>query len=281
MNPVKITYEPDNSLKKGYVSLFREIYLELKKNRWLTYQFFKRDFLALYKQSFLGIFWAIIIPLIGVGTFIILNNSGVFVIDEMKVPYPVYAVLGMAFWQFFATGLATSSDSLVKAGSMIIRINFSKKSLIIAAASLSIVPFLVQFILVIVLFFIFKISPSIAILCTPFFLIPLLLLMLGLGLILALLNGVMRDIGKVLPFLITFLMFLTPVLYEKPSEGILALFTKYNPLYYLISMPREIILQGTMSEWRGYLLASALSAICFVFSLIVFHLTEKRVAERI
>ena len=52
-----ITYEPDNSLKKGYFSIFSEIFNEIKDNRWLTWQLFKRDFLALYKQSFFGVFW--------------------------------------------------------------------------------------------------------------------------------------------------------------------------------------------------------------------------------
>jgi len=60
--PITITtYEPDNSLKKGYLSIFKEIFNEIKKNRWLTYQLFKRDFFAIYKQSFIGVFWAVFI----------------------------------------------------------------------------------------------------------------------------------------------------------------------------------------------------------------------------
>ncbi|MBU4305805.1 MAG: ABC transporter permease, partial [Candidatus Omnitrophica bacterium] len=62
-----ITYEPDNSLKKGYGNIFGEIFNEIINNRWLIYQLFRRDFLALYKQSFIGILWAFIIPLISVG----------------------------------------------------------------------------------------------------------------------------------------------------------------------------------------------------------------------
>lgn len=148
MNNSIITYETDNSLKKGYISLFGEIIKEIKENRWLTYQLFRRDFFAIYKQSFIGVFWAFIIPLVSVGTFIILNRSGVFNLGEIEVPYPIFAILGMAFWQLFATGLIASSNSLVKAGPMIIKINFSKKALVFASASQAIVPFLIQFLLV-------------------------------------------------------------------------------------------------------------------------------------
>ncbi len=281
MNKTVTTYEPDNSLKKGYLSIFREISNEIKKNRWLTYQLFKRDFFAIYKQSFIGVLWAFIIPLVSVGTFIILNRSGIFNIGDIDVPYPIYAILGIAFWQLFATGLIAGSNSLVKAGSMIVKINFSKKSLVMASAGQSIISFLVQCILVGILFACYRITPSIAILLIPIVIIPIMLLTLGLGFILSLLNGVFRDIGNILSVLVTFLMFLTPVLYTKPTTGILVPITKYNPLYYLISAPRDLVLMGTISEGKGFLISSILSLVIFVVCLVVFHLTETRVAERI
>lgn len=278
---MKVTYEPDNSLKKGYLRIFKEIFEELKRNRWLTYQLFKRDFLAIYKQSFVGIFWAFIIPIISVGTFIVLNRSGVFTIGQIDVPYPIYAVLGIAFWQLFSTGLIASSNSLVKAGSMIIRINFSKKSLVIASTGQALVSFLVQIVLVGILFICYKITPNIAALLIPLAILPIILLTLGIGFILSILNGIMRDVGNVLSVLMTFFMFLTPVLYAKPTSGILAHITTYNPLYYLVSAPKDLVLLGTISELQGYLISSTLAVLIFVVCLVVFHLTETRVTERI
>lgn len=281
MNETITTYEPDNSLKKGYLSIFSEIVNELKKNRWLTYQLFKRDFLAVYKQSFIGSFWALIIPLISVGAFIILSRSGIFSVGSINVPYPIYAILGMAFWQLFSTGLIASSNSLVAAGTMITKINFSKKSLVIASLGRSIVSFLIQFVLVALLFAYYGIVPSIAVLLIPVVIIPILLLTLGVGFILSLVNGVVRDVGNVLGVLLTFLMFLTPVLYAKPTIGILAQATNYNPLYYLVSAPRDLVLTGTIPELSGFFFMSIISIIVFIVSLIIFHLTETRVAERI
>jgi lipopolysaccharide transport system permease protein len=275
------TYEPDNSIKKGYISLWREIIWELKNNKWLTLQLFKRDFFSIYKQSLIGVFWAFIVPLISVGTFIILNRSGIFEIGEIEVPYPIYAILGIAFWQVFSTGLITTSVSLVKAGSMLVKINFSKKSLVIASAAQSLIPFIVQMILVGILFVVYQVSPSIKILFFPFFMIPIIFLTLGLGFILSLSNSVVRDISSALSVFMTFLMFLTPVLYAKPKIGALAPLTKFNPIYYLISIPRELILKGTISEWKGYLLSVGFSFIVFGVGLVLFHLTETRITERI
>lgn len=275
------TYEPDNSLKNGYIAIFKEIIAELSQSRWLITQLFKRDFLAMYRQTLIGVIWAIIIPLISLGTFIILNQSGIFSVGTISVPYPIYAILGLAFWQLFATGLIASSNSLVNAGSMIKKINFSKKALVIAAMGQSIVPFLIQIVLLAILFIYYQMLPGIAILLIPILAVPIFFLTLGLGFILSILNGIARDVGNALSVMITFLMFLTPIFYVRPVSGILSMITTFNPLYYLVAGSRDIVLTGTFDNPIGLALAIVLSFVIFFVCLVVFHLTETRVAERI
>lgn len=282
MNNNKLkTYEPDNTLKNGYFSIFKEIISEIKLNHWLIYQLFKRDFLGIYKQSFIGILWAFVIPLISVGTFIMLNRSGIFNLGKLDVPYPIFAVLGMAIWQLFSSGLIASSNSLVKAGSMIVKINFSKKSLVIASTGQSLVSFLIQFILAGILFLFYGYSPHAAICLFPILILPVFILTLGLGFILSILNGILRDIGNIISIFMTFFMFLTPILYPKPTTGILATITKYNPLFYLVSVPRDLILTGYSKEWPGFWVSVIISFFVFIICLFVFHMTETRVTERI
>jgi len=281
MKEIITIYEPDNSLKKGYLSIFYQIFIELKQNKWLTYQLFKRDFLSAYKQSFIGILWAMVLPLVSIGIFIVLNRSGVLNIGDIGAPYSIYALLGIAFWQFFSNGLLACSNSLVNAGPMILKINFSKKSLVIAAAAKAIVPFIIQIMMVGVLFVGYGMTPSIAGLLIPVFIIPLILFTIGLGFFASLVNGVIRDFGNIISILLTFMMFFTPVLYGKPRIGILATLTKYNPLYYLVSVPRNLVLKGVILEWEGFLIVCLISVILFLGCLYAFHLTEARVAERI
>lgn len=278
---IVITYQPDNSLKKGYASILREIFNEVRVNRWLTYQLFRRNFLGMYKQSFMGVFWAFIMPFVSIATFIILNRSGVFNIGDVDVPYPIYASLGMAFWQIFSTGLSACAESLSNAGSMITKINFSKKSLVLASMGKTLVNFLLQCLLVGILFAGYQIMPNKGILLIPLMLIPLLCLTIGLGLILALFNTFVKDVGNGLSLLITFLMFLTPVFYVKPKIGILFYITKYNPLYYFISGARDLVLRGVITEPKGLFIAAIWSFAILVVCLVAFHLTETKIAERI
>ena len=275
------TFEPDNVLKKGYSGIFKIIFAEIGRNRWLIWQLCKRDIIAQYRQSFVGVFWAVLIPLLSVGTFAVLNRSGIFKIAAIQVPYPLFAVFGLMNWQIFSTGLMNSSEALVKAGSMLVKINVSKKSLVIAAFLQFFVAFLVQFVLLLALYLIYGLPPSPRIVLLPLLLGPLLFMTLGLGLIFSILNGIMRDIAKLLSVILTFVLFLTPVLYLKPGHGLLAAVTRLNPLYYLVCFPRNYILLGDRSDLHGYLGCSLLAIIVFFLFLLVFHLAETRVSERI
>ena len=277
----EIIYQPDNCLKNGYLKIIPDILRELRRNGWLIFQLFKRDVFALYRQSFIGLFWAFVIPIVSVSTFIVLNRSGIFVFGEIKLPYPLYAVLGIAFWQLFSTGLLAASNSLVKAGSMIVKINFSKKSLVLASMGQTLISFAVQLVLTFALFLYYGIIPRTEIFLIPLFALPILAFTLGVGFLLSIINGVLRDVGNIISIMMTFLMFLTPVLYPRTTEGLLSKITRYNLLYYLVSVPRDVILFGQTNELGIYALVSAFSILIFLASLLVFHVTETRVAERI
>lgn len=276
-----VTYEPDNTLRRGYRTIFRDIITEVSANRWLIFQLFKRDFFVLYKQSVIGIVWVLIIPLAAAATFIFLNGAGLFDIGTITIPYALYTVLGIAVWSIFSTGLVAGTNSLVMAGSMITKINFSKKSLVIASIGQAIFSFLIQFCLVLGLLVRYRFTPSVDIVLVPLLVIPIVLLTLGLGFILSLFNAILRDVGSMLSLALTFLLFLTPIAYAKPTAGVFAIISSYNPIYYLVTVPRDLALIGTTSAWNGFVLSSALAAGIFIVSLVLFHLTETRIAERV
>lgn len=274
-------YQPDNTLKNGHLLTFHQIYEELIDNKWLMYQLFKRDFFTIYKQSFIGILWIFIIPIINVGIFALLGRSGIFNFGKISAPYPVYAILGISLWQMFANGVMACGNSLTSAGDMLTRINFSKKSLVIASIGKSVISFLIQIILVAALFVIFKFMPNKTIILFPLVVIPIILFTLGLGLIIALLNSIVRDTGNLLSVILMLGMYATPVLYAKPMIGPLAHITDYNPMYYFICSGRDLALTGSLSEPKGFLISCILAVFVFFAGLVIFHLTETRITERI
>ena len=277
---VKI-YFPDAQIKIGFIAGWQEMFIDILKSRELIWRLFLRDFNARYKQSVLGVLWVLIMPLVVVGVFIYLNKGGIINIGDIDVPYPVFALFGISVWNLFSTGLSSASNSLVQAGSMIVKINFPRVSLVVASTGQAVVEFLVRLGLLVLVFAAFKVIPCWTVIFLPFMLLPLFLLTLGLGFFLSLASGVLRDTPNVIVLVTTFLMFFCPVVYPIPKTGIFAGLNQWNPLAYLITGSRDIVFKGIVSSPGGFILSSVFAILIFLIGWRVFHIAQTKIAERI
>lgn len=274
-------YSPDRILKIGLVAAWRELFLSLIRSRELIWRLFLRDFSAKYRQSLLGVLWAVLNPLITVGIFVFLNKSGVFNIGSIDVPYPAFALVGLTVWALFATGLTVSSNSIVAAGAMVTKINFPKSSLVIASMGQAVVEFMVRLCLTIIVFVIYGIVPAWTAVLLPLAAIPVFLLTLGMGFFLALLTGIFRDTVHVVVLFTTFLLFLVPVLYPIPDSGLFAAVNAFNPLSHLIVGFRDLVFLGKLSSPAGYFGSCLFSLVVFLFFWRFFQIVEPKIAERV
>jgi lipopolysaccharide transport system permease protein len=261
-------------------SFWGRVFDRLGTNRNLVWRLFLRDFSARYRQTLLGVTWAIVVPVIAVGTFLLLSKSGVLDIGSIAVPYPLYALLGLTVWQVFAGGLVACSNSLVAAGNMVVKVNFPKETLVVAAFGQAVVEFLVRLVLLVVLCMVYRFVPPAGALWFPAAILPLALTTLGLGFILALANVVIRDIATIVVYLSNFLLLLTPVLYPIPESGPLAALSRYNPLTILVRVPCDLVIEGRLEEPLIFALSAILSVVFFLLAWRFFVLAEQRMTER-
>jgi len=278
---LKTVYEPDKFIKMGFFTSWKAMASNLWSSRELIWRLFLHDFNAKYRQSLLGVSWAILNPLITVAIFIFLRKSGIFRIEATALPYPLFALIGISLYGIFATGLSGCANSISGAGSMVVKINFPKISLVIASMGQSIVDFLVRFLVIIALLIIYGIMPKFSIIFLLFAIIPIILFTLAIGLMIALLAGVFRDILHLVPFLTTLFLFLVPALYPAPQSGGLAALNRWNPLSHLIIGSRRIIIGANPFNSDGFILAIILSLLIFLISWRVFFLSETKIAERV
>ena len=257
------------------------MFSELSQSRELIQRLFIRDISARYKQSILGILWTFVMPLFSVGIFVYLNYSGIFNLGETSIPYPAYALLGVTIWQLFATGITGCTGSLAGAGNLIGKINFAKESLIFSSIAQTIFDFLIRILLLAGVFAIYGIVPAWTTIFLPLALIPLLLLTLGLGTILSILNAIVRDTGQMVSFLITFLLFVTPVLYPPPTIEPIATLNALNPIAILVIGARDLVIEGGLTQPTEFMYASVFSIILFMFAWRAFHMMEPKIAERV
>lgn len=275
-----IRYKPGQNGGWGY-RVWHEMVAELVGSHELVWRLFLRDFKAKYKQTVLGFLWALIMPLLTVGTFVFLNRAGILNIGKVDIPYPAYALLGLTVWQIFSGGLRACSNSIVAGGSMIVKINFPKEVLVLSSLGEALIDTMVRIFLTALVFAIYKVVPAWTVVLFPFALIPLLLFTLGFGLLLSLLNAVFRDVANIISLSTTFLLFVTPVLYPEPKAALFKVFTIFNPLAALVSGPRDLVVKGYLTQPFSYMFYSGLSLAIFLISWRLFHLAEVRIAERI
>lgn len=273
-------YTPDQHSGWGF-SVWKAMGNELIRSRELIWRLFMRDFSARYKQTVLGVLWAIILPLIAMGTFVFLNRAGLLNVGDTGIPYPVYALLGLTIWQIFSGGLTACSNALVAAGTMIVKINFPKKALVMAAMGQVLFELLIRMGLLAAILFLYRVSPQWTCIFFPLTVLPLVLLTLGLGFFFSILNVLFRDVSHMVTLGATFLMFLTPVVYPMPVGGRLGAIMSVNPLSGLVTGCRDMIVTGYFSNLSGFVCSSVLALIFFLFSWRVFHLVEIRIAERV
>ena len=276
----EVIYTSGGNLGFGWCH-WKRMASQLLQDRELVWRFFLRELSARYRQSVFGYAWAVMPAVMMVVTFTYLNYSGALSISRTDIPYPAYVLMAMSVWQLFATGLIRAAQSLVKARAVITQINFSHETLVIAAFCESVFNFLIRIVLIAAVFVWFKVVPARTVVLVPLILVPLALITVGFGFILALANGVFRDIGNSLTILLTFAMFLTPVVYPPPTHGAKVLINYLNPVSPFITATRDLVIRGQLSQPVLLVVMSFISLLVFLISWRIFHLAMPRIAERI
>lgn len=282
---VKVTYTSRGPSVEGAGGLFlttRLMWRELLSARELIWRLFVRDFSAKYRQSALGVIWAVVMPLVTVGMFVGMNRSGILTIGDVGMPYPLYALIGLTVWNLFSAGLTASSNSLINAGPLVVKINFPKVALPLAATGQSLVELLIRIVLTALAFLWFGVAPSwggliAGLIC----LIPIYLITAGMGFVLSLAAGVLRDIPSVLSVALMMAMLLTPVVYPITGTSLLARVNVWNPFNYLVNVPRDLIVRGHTEFPGEFVLSTILSMAVFYAGWKLFYLAQTKIAERI
>jgi lipopolysaccharide transport system permease protein len=171
-----------------------------------------RDVKVRYKQTALGVAWAVLQPLMATLIFSIFFGRLARMPSD-GIPYPVFAYVAMVPWQYFANALTESSNSLVASQNVIKKVYFPRLIIPLGSVIAGLVDFCFAFIVLIGMMYHYHITPSRSIFLFPVFLLLAIVTALAAGLWLSALNVQFRDVKHTIPFLTQFWMFATPVVY--------------------------------------------------------------------
>ena len=257
----------------------REMLSEQRQYRDILYQMTRRDLLLRYKQTVMGVGWAIFMPLVNTVIFSVIFTR-VAPID-VQVPYPLFAFCGLTAWNFFASALRSSMTSLTSNASLVTKIYFPREMLPFSSIVVAFVDFLIGFAVIVGMMAWYRVPVGPAVLWLPVVVAVQIVFTAGVGLVLAMANLFYRDVKYLSEVLLTAWMFASSVLY--PIEllgGRMGRAFRLNPMTTIIDSYRAVLFRGEAPP--AQLVAAAVLGLCtLMVAWIVFHRAEQVFAERI
>jgi ABC-2 type transport system permease protein/lipopolysaccharide transport system permease protein len=240
----------------------------------------ERDFRARYKQAVLGIAWAIITPLVFMAAFTLVFDK-VADVDTGGVPYPLFSLMGLLPWSFFATSLNRGSGSLLENKSLLNKVAFPREVFPLASVGVAGIDAALSLSSVAVLFAAYGFMPEGTIYWVPVLLLVQVAFALGAALLAAIAVVYLRDLQYVVPMVLQLGLFVTPVGYplEAVDERLRPVFSLLDPLVPVIDGYRRAVLYGQAPQW-GLLALGGVGALGYLaLGYTVFKRLEGGVAD--
>lgn len=257
----------------------RQYWRDLWRYRELFYFLAWRDILVRYKQTVIGVAWAVIRPLL---TMLVLT----FIFGKLAkmpsggVPYPILVFCGMLPWQFFATAFSESGNSLVSNSGMISKVYFPRLVIPVSSVITSFVDFLVSAVLMVLLMVYYGYTPGSSIMLLPVFVILAFATAFGSGLWVSALMVRYRDFRYIVPFVVQFGLYVSPVGFSSnvvPEEW--RLLYSLNPMVGVIDGFRWAILCEKNLYWPGFGLSIVVVMLVIISGIWYFRRTERTFAD--
>jgi lipopolysaccharide transport system permease protein len=263
--------EPDS----GWLSLNLG---EIWKFKDLLFLLIWRDVSVRYRQSVLGIGWAVFRPL--VSTLIFTLVFSLLVRVQTDVPYPVFAFTAMIPWLYFSNALSSVTSSVTGSQGVLTKVYFPRMILPLAALGSGLVEIGIQLLIFGFFMLYYSIAPSMLMLALPVFIALALLTALGFGIWLTALNVKYRDVGMAVPFLIQIWMYLCPIVYPITlvPERFRAVYS-LNPMVGVIEGFRWSLLGTASPDWQAIGISVAVMSIILVSGLYYFRRSESWFAD--
>lgn len=241
-----------------------------------------RDILVRYKQTLIGIAWALLRPFATMLVFTLVFSKLAKLPSE-GVPYPILVFAALLPWQFFSNAFTEAGNSLLNNASMISKVYFPRLVVPTSAVIVSFVDFLLSGIILVGLMLWYGFYPDWRIFTLPFFILIAFAAAMGAGLWIAALNVKYRDFRYIVPFVVQFGLYVSPVGFSStivPEQW--RLLYSLNPMVGVIDGFRWAILGGNSQiYWPGFLLSLSLVAFLLITGIFYFRKTERRFADLI
>lgn len=275
---VKI-YTPGSVLRNPKAMMVDMMH-DLIASRGLGWQLAIRDIRAQYRQAALGFLWAFILPLANTAVWLFIQSTGIVTLQATTLPYPVYVFTGTILWAIFMDALNAPLQQTTSAKPMLAKINFPHEALVLSGIYQTLFNGGIKIAVLMVALLFLGVNPSWQILFFPLAVLSLILAGTALGLVLVPVGMLYTDIGKGLPLLMQFLMYLTPVVFPMPSSGLAATLFHINPITPIILTARDLLTGFSLEFLSSFICVNAGMLALIVIMWVVYRAAMPILIER-
>jgi lipopolysaccharide transport system permease protein len=264
----------------SFFKIFKDSLLNIWESRFLSRQLAERDIKAQYRQSFLGILWVLITPLATAGVWIFLNLSGTIKVTDTGIPYPIYAFSGTLIWSILTETINAPMRSTQAARGLLSKINFPKEALIISGIYKLMFNSAVKIVLLFLIIYALGIGFHISQFLFPFIIIATLIVGTAIGLFITPIGLLYNDIGKIISMGLSFMMYITPVVYSIPDSGIMKRIMEINPFTPIIVILRDVLTGNDPQFLLYFAILIFLSVPVFCLGMVFYRIAIPIITER-
>jgi len=280
MTEPRITvYTPESSLASPGV-MIRDMFRDLAAGRELAWRLAVRDTSAQYRQAYLGILWAFIMPLTNTVTWVFLSHAGIVTVGDTALPYPAYVFSGTILWSILMDALNAPLAQTNGARAMLAKLNFPREALLLAGIYKVLFNSVIKVTLLIAALLLFGINPGFGLLWFPLGILSLILVGTAVGLLITPVGMLYTDVGRVLSLMTQFLMYLTPVVFPMPKEGWPATLFQINPLTPLILTARDWLTGLSPAYLEYFLVVNGAAIFLLLLAWVAYRLSMPILIER-
>jgi len=238
-----------------------------------------RDIKVRYKQTFIGVGWAILQPFLTMVVFTVFFKR-LGRIPSEGIPYPIFSYSGLLLWIYFSSSVTHASNSLISNEKLITKVYFPRFIVPVSSVITGFVDYLIALSILVAMMFFYHVTPSPFLLLLPFFLFLAFLSTTGLGFWLSALNIKYRDVRYAIPFFIQLLLFTTPVIYPvKILPHNIRWLLSLNPISGIIDAHRACILGHKPIDWMSLGISAGVTLVIFITGVLYFNHAERFFAD--
>ena len=273
----EVVYSNRYNLNVGFRQAYSRLFHEAYHFRTLIWQYIRRDFVASYRGTMLGFLWRVILPLVPVSVYILLYLAGVFS-RGVGMPRTLYVVIGMTLWLLWTNSLSVTMNRFSAEANLLKRVKLPMIVVYLTGLGPILFDLMLHLALMVVLLLAFRIPFQWTWLLLPVLMVPIFLFGTGLGILLSFFAVFLKDLKNIVTVATRYGLFASCVIFPLPKTGKAGIVLVLNPMYHLIENTRQLVVNGRMDGWHGYLAVVVLGVLICLYAVKKIVTMEDRLS---